>query len=87
MYEDIPTARARNHRAQFSDRERSEQGVHTAEDPDANEQFCGWQLRSDFAGSAQNPHSNRAADSYGETKADAENAQKLSAIGRRLVIV
>jgi hypothetical protein len=39
-------------------------------------------LCGDFAGCAQNSHPDRAADGHGQTKANAENAQEFSAIGR-----
>ena len=80
MNEDIPTARAGNHRAQFGDGNRAQQGIDAAEDPDADEECWSGKLRGDFAGSAQDAHADRAADGHGQTKADAEDAQELAGV-------
>ena len=81
MNEDIPTSGARNHRTELGDRDCSQQSVNSAGDPDPDEEcWCG-KLLGDFARSAQDAHADRAADGYGQTEADAENAQQGSVMG------
>ena len=78
MNEDIPSARARDHRSEFSYGDRSEQRVDSTKNPDTDEKLWSRKLRGDFTGHPQDAHADRATDRDGESEADAEHAQQCA---------
>src|SRR5207249_8555246 len=77
--EDILPARTRNHRAEFSQRDRAEQSIESTENPNAEKESRMWQLRRDAARRAKDSGADRVADDDRDAKANAKHAQEVAA--------